>query len=86
MWYTFRRTVAAHVCSSLHENALIHQKKHESHATRDKKVTELLVKTTLSGIKAKMAARHFTPLLSLLHSINVDVGDISHSQQAYYLY
>ena len=54
----FQESVIDYLSSSLHETATLHEEKQQSFQSRSEKVTGLLVKTTLSPVSAKMAARH----------------------------
>ena len=80
VWKNFKKGVIDHLSSSLHETATLHEEKQQSLQSRSEKVTGLLVKTTLSSVSAKIAARHFTPMLSMMSSLSFDIGDIGHSR------
>ena len=82
VWKNFKKGVIDHLSSSLAWNltATLHEEKQQSLQSSSEKVTGLLVKTTLSSVSAKIAARHFTPMLSMMSSLSFDIGDIGHSR------
>ena len=80
IWSSFKQTILNHLGSSIHEEALQFEAKGSKILRRDETVTKVLVTTAITCVKSNQSANNFTPMLSALKSLNVDVGDIGHSR------
>ena len=79
-WHNFKASVLQHLSSALHSNAITYNESHIQQQRRDTKVTRTIVATVLTCVRAKLSAQNFPPMLSMLQSLGVDVGNIGQSR------
>ena len=79
-WLNFKQSIVQHLNSAVHSSAVEFDQTHSKQRRRDLKVTHTIIAATLTCVRSKLAAHHFPPMLSMLHGLGVDVGNIGHSR------